>query len=1013
MANEREMEQMLREFREAAAEMRGFSQSLSDTSRASREAANEISSSSDLRRSMSQVQDAADKKRIQEDNIRDAAARQAYYKSEQALSSFTAALKSNSEDLTKYNSAISDAGDAVWNIARSAGPIIGILGGLFKGLTMFAEAAIKQADLSLKATDQLSKLGTSGQFSAEQVRQFGTNAGYTAERLDKLIKPIQSLGGGLITLGGSAAGGVKAFAAIANVGEEARRTYRALGLSQEELTQSQADYIRTQQMSGIQLNKPIAEIQKNSKEYIDNILTLSALTGEDIESSKKRQEAAQSEIQTMLMQNAMDQEINELKKKQTAKTITDEEESRLKLLDAKRQNMATLLTTADMFGPDYRKAVANALTGIITPEVTQLMNLGVPIMEIVEELNRTSEVTTSLGDKFGDSVVQNINALNKGGQNIGLYVSQEMRTLFGINEQSVRMTQQIGQNSLKTMREKIKADQDALTNLGDPAQEARNTMLEAEIALKTGFEDLLATVNPLMMTFEKLNSIIRRIPGMGEDKKPGQEAAEAANNVGSEIQALKQRKEREGNLNNMDQDRLTQLESQRSLLLQEASGYNANVEYTDALKGTGYSYDNGFISPSGKHTNDVPENVKKLFNEVYYKRHPGAKPKEVTAKDKGGPVKFGELALVGEYGPELLTGPGMVTGRQQTADILKDAMQGMQGFSSSSVRTQQILNDRKLRDLAEEKENELETLASLNMSLDIVSDSAIELSEVFYEVEEQLRSIFGTNDIKDDENKDNSGSFLDKMQDGLMNFFGGGAAAPPVVPSDMSKLENPQKIKAAMDYFKKQGWSREQSAGILGNLMAESGRDLRTNAVGDGGKAFGIAQWHPDRQAKFKEVFGKDIRQSTLEEQLAFVNWELKNTERRAGGVLSQARSGAQAAAMVDKFYERSSGAHRGKRMSYAEGILQTFPDSDVQVAAASTTSSATAESMKGEPTVVPATGNKTTTTPVVTTASTDTAQLMNVNAQLLDTLSTKLDTMISKLDDSNSIQEKIMRQTA
>jgi hypothetical protein len=115
---------------------------------------------------------------------------------------------------------------------------------------------------------------------------------------------------------------------------------------------------------------------------------------------------------------------------------------------------------------------------------------------------------------------------------------------------------------------------------------------------------------------------------------------------------------------------------------------------------------------------------------------------------------------------------------------------------------------------------------------------------------------------------------------------------------------------------------------------------------------------------------------------------------------------------MVDKFYERSSGAHRGKRMSYAEGILQTFSDSDVQVAAAPT-SGAIAEAMKGDSTAVPATGNKAPAIPVVTTASTDTAQLMNVNAQLLDTLSTKLDTMIAKLDDSNSIQEKILRQSA
>ena len=76
-------------------------------------------------------------------------------------------------------------------------------------------------------------------------------------------------------------------------------------------------------------------------------------------------------------------------------------------------------------------------------------------------------------------------------------------------------------------------------------------------------------------------------------------------------------------------------------------------------------------------------------------------------------------------------------------------------------------------------------------------------------------------------------------------------------------------------------WTPEQAAGIVANLEAESG--FKHTAIGDNGKAFGIGQWHPDRQAKFKQKFGKDIRQSSYQEQLAFVNWELNNNESSAG----------------------------------------------------------------------------------------------------------------------------------
>lgn len=130
--------------------------------------------------------------------------------------------------------------------------------------------------------------------------------------------------------------------------------------------------------------------------------------------------------------------------------------------------------------------------------------------------------------------------------------------------------------------------------------------------------------------------------------------------------------------------------------------------------------------------------------------------------------------------------------------------------------------------------------------------------------------------------------------------------------------------KQAVQYFISKGWTPAQAAGIVGNLQAESGADLKTNAVGDGGQAYGIAQWHPDRQAKFKRAFGKDIRQAGFKEQLAFVQWELENSEANAAAQLKKAKTPQQAAAAFDQYYERSSGAHRGKRIANALALAPT-----------------------------------------------------------------------------------------
>lgn len=108
----------------------------------------------------------------------------------------------------------------------------------------------------------------------------------------------------------------------------------------------------------------------------------------------------------------------------------------------------------------------------------------------------------------------------------------------------------------------------------------------------------------------------------------------------------------------------------------------------------------------------------------------------------------------------------------------------------------------------------------------------------------------------------------------------------------------------AMKYFMAQGWTREQAAGLVANLKQES--NFNEGAVGDSGKAYGIAQWHPDRQAAFRKKFGKDIRQASFEEQLAFVQYELtEGSESGAGKRLKMAGSAGEAGAVVSQYYER------------------------------------------------------------------------------------------------------------
>src|SRR6185312_12918 len=131
-----------------------------------------------------------------------------------------------------------------------------------------------------------------------------------------------------------------------------------------------------------------------------------------------------------------------------------------------------------------------------------------------------------------------------------------------------------------------------------------------------------------------------------------------------------------------------------------------------------------------------------------------------------------------------------------------------------------------------------------------------------------------------------------------------------------------------VDYFKSKGWSDAQAIGIAANLQAES--NFNPGAVGDHNTAYGIAQWHKDRRAAFKAWAGHDIYGSSLDQQLAFMQYELtQGGEKSAGAKLRGATNAYDAGRLFSDFYERpalsSEGDIRGRiAQNAAASVNQT-----------------------------------------------------------------------------------------
>lgn len=142
--------------------------------------------------------------------------------------------------------------------------------------------------------------------------------------------------------------------------------------------------------------------------------------------------------------------------------------------------------------------------------------------------------------------------------------------------------------------------------------------------------------------------------------------------------------------------------------------------------------------------------------------------------------------------------------------------------------------------------------------------------------------------------------------------------------------------KYAMDFFISKGLEPHQAAGIVGNLMLESGDKTlnKTDAIGDkkfgpAGSSYGIAQWRLDRRTGLKNFAAKRGKpMSDFETQLEYV-WEEINSSQKPYKVLEgllNSKTAEEAAESFMKSFERPSSDPKingiEKRKKYAKSLL-------------------------------------------------------------------------------------------
>ena len=431
----------------------------------------------------------------------------------EGLKKFGNGLLTAGGDMTKYGGAVSSAGDAAMSITKNFG-ILGLaVGGLIKLFTMGAEMVLKQNAAMLKSADILADFGATGALTTTELLSMANAAGYSSGEMEKFAGITKGLGTDIIGLSATVTGGVKAFADLATMDETLLANYRAMGVTQEQLTKNQADYIKLQIKSGLTItdrDKRDGTLKRTTLEYTNYLMDLSAMTGLTVDEAKKAQEVARADlaVQTRL---ALLQDKEEKLRSRGLAEGNKEMIAQADSIKAERDRTTKLVEFAGTFmkGEELAGVQSMIATGNFN-ELSASFASGAP--EILEFINAVkkgdkgvyefdlmmAQATKRTRENLGEAVIQN--------KEIGKSFAYSLDALK--NEAKFR-----GKNPeeiIKMREEERKAREKALIEgTTDPAKKLRNEQEKLERRIRLGADAIVGLLNgPVTSAFEKLLKVM-------------------------------------------------------------------------------------------------------------------------------------------------------------------------------------------------------------------------------------------------------------------------------------------------------------------------------------------------------------------------------------------------------------------------------------------------------------------------------------------------------------------------
>lgn len=133
----------------------------------------------------------------------------------------------------------------------------------------------------------------------------------------------------------------------------------------------------------------------------------------------------------------------------------------------------------------------------------------------------------------------------------------------------------------------------------------------------------------------------------------------------------------------------------------------------------------------------------------------------------------------------------------------------------------------------------------------------------------------------------------------------------------------------AFNYFREKGLPDHVAAGLVGNLMQESGKDINPAAVGDNGNAYGSGQWNGPRMRSYRAFADeRGTGHDDFNTQLDYLMHEGATTEKGAWDAIMGTKTAEEAARVASERFWRPGTPMLENRMGYAAAIYGNRPAS-------------------------------------------------------------------------------------